>query len=88
MEKDDETLAQKKPDPLALASYSIEEPFVGNVTECIPLPPDYKGRPKKGCLRFEARFEGGEEIWLPIATRVSTLLLNIILRKPWASGLH
>ena len=45
---------------LELRSSTLNEPFVGNITKCIPLPPDYTGPPKAGHLEFEACFEGGD----------------------------
>lgn len=40
---------------------SLEEPFAGNVSQRIPMPPD--GEPgKKGLLQFDACFEGGEVV--------------------------
>ena len=39
-----------------------KDPFVGNVSRCIPLPPDHPtdGGVKRGKLQFDACFEGGE----------------------------
>lgn len=39
---------------------SPKEPFVGNVSKCIPLPPDCEDPKRKGLLQFDACFEGGE----------------------------
>ncbi len=48
-------------------STPLEEPFAGNVSQCTPLPAEVRtGR--KGFLQFDACFEGGDEIGLPLAT--------------------
>ena len=36
-----------------------KEPFVGNLSKCIPLPPDRLGDVRRGDLQFDSCFEGG-----------------------------
>lgn len=43
-----------------LDSSPLKDPFVGNVSKRIPLPPDCSGGVTKGHLQFDACFEGGE----------------------------
>ena len=38
---------------------ALKTPFVGNVSQHVPLPPDHSGGAKKGRLQFDACFEGG-----------------------------
>ena len=38
---------------------ALKNPFVGNVSQFVPLPPEHSGPLKKGDLRFDACFEGG-----------------------------
>ena len=38
---------------------SLKNPFVGNVSKLIPLPPEHRGGVRKGRLQFDACFEGG-----------------------------
>ena len=48
--------------PVPPESGHPKDPFVGNVSKCIPLPPDHPtdGGVKRGELQFDACFEGGE----------------------------
>lgn len=48
--------------PVTPESGHPKDPFVGNVSRCIPLPPDHPtdGGVKRGKLQFDACFEGGE----------------------------
>lgn len=58
--------------PVPPESGHPKDPFVGNVSKCIPLPPDHPtdGGVKRGELQFDACFEGGEgDIALPYSRR-------------------
>ena len=48
--------------PVTPESGPPKDPFVGNVSRCIPLPPDHPtdGGIRRGNLQFDACFEGGE----------------------------
>ena len=48
--------------PVTPESGHPKDPFVGNVSKCIPLPPDHPtdGGVRRGKLQFDACFEGGE----------------------------
>ena len=38
---------------------TLNEPFAGNLSKYIPLPPGHIGPPSRGYLQFDACFEGG-----------------------------
>lgn len=43
-------------------SSPLKDPFVGNLSKCIPLPPNHLGDVRRGNLQFDSCFEGGIEL--------------------------
>ena len=68
---------------------ALKTPFVGNVSQHVPLPPDHSGGAKKGRLQFDACFEGGPCMLAVISpAHLSTVSLPVCCRQPGPGGLH
>ncbi len=50
----------------------LKEPFVGNVSKCVPLPPEHSGAVQRGQLQFDACFETGNVLTAPSAPPMPT----------------
>ena len=61
--EDVEESAERDGEAEEVTCTSLEEPFAGNVSQCTPLPADGEAAAgKKGLLKFDACFEGGEKV--------------------------
>lgn len=61
--------------------------FVGNVSNCIPLPEGFQGPVIRGNLIFNACFEGGKHVILILVKLRDTGVIGFN-REPWSCGLY